>query len=215
MFKIIISNFISLLGSNFASIKLSKSRSISYTEFLAVKLHMKTITKLRILYPIWTIISIFSLLYAPTLLPETFLFKLGQLGQIVVQLFQIAVALLLYKLFENTDKTQAFLLALFGILGVPFSMMAVLLPDAVHLAGVFWALWLIPMGTLVIKSDMFPSFIGYFLYAGSVGYLGGTIFYFLTGAVPGYIEAFTFGELIWVLWITFIGAKAPEKKKNT
>jgi len=168
---------------------------------------MKTITKLRILYPIWTIISIFSLLYAPTLAENTFLFKAGQIGQIVVQLFQIAVALLLYKLFEKTDKEQAFLLALFGILGVPFSMMAVLIPDAVHLAGVFWGLWLIPMGTLAIKSKMFPKFVGYFLYAGSFGYLGGTIFYFLTGSVPPYIEAFTFGELIWVLWITFVGVK--------
>lgn len=168
---------------------------------------MKTITKLRILYPIWTIISIFSLLYAPTFVSESFVFKLGQLGQIIVQLFQIAVALLLYKLFEKTDKTQAFLLALFGILGVPFSMMAVLIPDAVHLAGVFWGLWLIPMGTLVIKSEMFPKLIGYFLYAGAFGYLGGTIFFFLTGSVPSYIETFTFGELIWVLWITFKGAK--------
>jgi hypothetical protein len=168
---------------------------------------MQTITKIRILYPVWTIISIFSLLYAPTLGEDLLLFKLGQLGQIVVQLFQIAVALLLYKLFEQTDKTQAFLLALFGILGVPFSMMAVLIPESIHLAGVFWGLWLIPMGTLVIRSKLFPKVVGYFLYAGSIGYLGGTIFYFLTGAVPMYIEVFTFGELVWVLWITFIGTK--------
>ncbi len=172
---------------------------------------MKTITKLRILYPVWTIISIFSLLYAPTLEKGSLLFKSGQLGQIVVQLFQIAVALLLYKLFEKTDKTQAFMLALLGILGVPFSMMAVLLPDASHLAAVFWGLWLIPMGTLAIKSTMFSNILGYFLYVGAFGYLGGTVFYFLTGAVPSYIEYFTFGELIWVLWITFMGIKDTEK----
>jgi len=171
---------------------------------------MKTINKLRIIYPIWTVISIFSLLYAPTFANETILFKFGQLGQIVVQIFQIIVALLLYKLFEDVDKKQAFLLALFGILGVPFSMMAVIMPEASHLAAVFWGLWLIPMGTLIIKSKMFPKFIGYLLYIGSLGYLGNTIFYFLTGSVPSYIECLTGGEMIWVLWITFISVKKKQ-----
>ncbi len=168
---------------------------------------MKTITKLRIIYPVWTAISIFSLLYAPTLEIGTILFKLGQLGQIIVQLFQIAVALLLYKLFKDTDKVLASLMALFGIMGVPFAMMAILTPEASHLAAVFWGLWLIPMGALVIKSKMFPRFIGYLLFLGAIGYLGGTISFFLLGSVLAYIEVLTFGELIWVLWITFMGAK--------
>ena len=173
---------------------------------------MQTITKLRILYPIWTVVSIFSLLYAPTLAADTFLFNLGALGQVVVQLFQIAVALLLYKLFQSTNKEQAFLMALFGILGVPFSMMAIVVPEAAHLAAVFWGLWLIPMGTLVIQSNMFPKFVGYFLYAGAFGYLGGVVSYFLTGTVTSYTEAFTFGELIWVLWITFVGTRREARE---
>lgn len=168
---------------------------------------MKTITKLRILYPIWTVISIFSLLYAPTLASESTLFKIGQLGQIIVQLFQIAIALLLYKLFMETDKEQASLIAIFGLLGVPFSLMAILIPDAIHLAEVFWGLWLIPIGTLVIKSGMFPKWIGYFLYLGSLGYFGATISFFLIGYVPSFVDYFTMGELVWVLWITFVGAK--------
>ena len=172
---------------------------------------MKTITKLRILYPIWTIISIFSLLYAPTLTADSMLFKFGVLGQIVVQIFQIVIALLLYKLFEKTDKVQAFMLALLGILGVPFSLMSIFTPDAMHLAEVFWGLWLIPMGTLVIKSNMFPKWLGYFLYLGSLGYLGGTIFFFLTGSVPSFVDIFTIGELIWVVWITVFGTKESKK----
>jgi|GEM_PF-2451317 len=168
---------------------------------------MKTITKLRILYPIWTIVGIFSLVYAPMLAAESFTFKLGQLGQIVVQIFQITIALLLYKLFLKTDKTQAFLMALLGILGVPLSLMGIIFPEAIHLAEVFWGLWLIPMGALAIKSKMFPSWVGYLLYIGSLGYFGGTIFFFITGSVPIYIEALTIGELIWVFWITFLGVK--------
>jgi hypothetical protein len=168
---------------------------------------VKTITKLRILYPIWTVISIFSLLYAPTLASESTLFKLGLLGQIIVQLFQIAVALLLYKLFVETDKEQASMIVIFGLLGVPLSLMGILIPEASHLAEVFWGLWLIPIGTLVIRSGMFPKWIGYFLYLGSLGYFGASISFFLIGYVPAFVDVFTIGELIWVLWITVIGAK--------
>ncbi|WMW25165.1 DUF4386 domain-containing protein [Methanolobus sediminis] len=168
---------------------------------------MKTITKLRILYPAWIVISIFSLLYAPTLASESTLFKVGQLGQIVVQLFQIMIALLLYKLFMETDKEQASLIAIFGILGVPLSLMGILMPEALHLAEVFWGLWLIPIGTLVIRSGMFPKWIGYFLYIGSLGYFGATVSYFLIGSVPASVDIFTMGEVIWALWITFVGAR--------
>ncbi len=176
---------------------------------------MKTIITLRILYPIWTLVSIFALLYAPGLESGTLLFKFGELGQIIVQLFQIAVALLLYRLFKEVDNILAFLLALFGILGVPFSMMAILIPDAIHLAGVFWGLWLIPMAMLAIKSKMFPKAIGYFLYLGAFGYLAGTICHFLLGSIPSYIEIFTFGEIVWVFWITFVGVKRHNSVQST
>lgn len=172
---------------------------------------MRTITKLRILYPIWTAISIFSLLYAPTLASDTTLFKLGQLGQIIVQLFQIIIALLLYRLFEKTDKQQAFMMTLLALIVVPIALISIVLPQATPLAEVFWGLWLIPMGLLVIKSKLFPNIIGYFLFLGAIGYLGGVITTFLIGTKIGFIETLTFGELIWVLWITIIGTRNTSK----
>ena len=96
---------------------------------------------------------------------------------------------------------------LFALIAVPLALMAIITPEATHLAEIFWGLWLIPLGTLVVKSKMFPKLIGYFLYVGSAGYLGATIAFFLTGAVPGYVDILTFGEVIWVLWITFVGAR--------
>ncbi len=168
---------------------------------------MKTITKLRILYPVGSAISMFSLLYASTSVEGSILFKTGQLGQIIMQLFQIAIAVLLYKLFEKTDKMQALFMAILGILAVPLALMAILIPDAMRLAEVFWGLWLIPMGTLVIKSGMFPKWIGYFLYLGASGYLVGTTSFFLTGSIPVYAKILMACELVWVLWITIRGAK--------
>jgi hypothetical protein len=69
------------------------------------------------------------------------LYKLGQL--------------VLYKLFKATDKEQASMIVIFGLLGVPFSLKEMLMPDAIHLAEVFRGLWLIPIGTLAIRSGMF------------------------------------------------------------
>lgn len=168
---------------------------------------MKTSTWLRILYPIWTVISIFSLLYAPTLASDTLLFRLGQLGQIIIQLFQVAIVLLLYDLFKKTDERQAVLMVILALLAVPLALMTILVPSALYLAEVFWGLWLIPIGTLIIKSKLFPNIIGYFLYIGAAGYLGETVTFFLLGSVPGIMQVFTMGEIIWVLWITIIGPR--------
>ncbi|MEZ5335232.1 MAG: DUF4386 domain-containing protein [Methanolobus sp.] len=107
----------------------------------------------------------------------------------------------------DTDKEQASLIVIFGLLGVPFSLMGILMPEAIHLAEIFWGLWLIPIGTLVIRSGMFPKWIGYLLYVGSLGYFGATVSYFLIGYVPGYVDILTMGELIWIIWITVMGAK--------
>ena len=39
----------------------------------------------------------------------------------------------------------------------------------------FWGLWLIPFGLLVIKSRFFPQFLGYFLVVGGVGSMAGSL----------------------------------------
>jgi hypothetical protein len=90
---------------------------------------------------------------------------------------------------------------------VPLALASIIIPEMMVMAEVFWGLWLIPMGTLVIKSKQFPKIIGYALYAGALGYLGGVITTILLGTKLAVIEAGTFGELIWVLWITIMGAK--------
>lgn len=39
----------------------------------------------------------------------------------------------------------------------------------------FWGLWLIPFGLLVIKSGFFPKILGYFLLLGGAGYMAGSL----------------------------------------
>jgi hypothetical protein len=153
-------------------------------------------------------------MYAPTLPADSLMFKFGQLGQILVQMIHIAVALLLYKLFEKTDKTQGLLVVIFSLLAVPLALMGILFTDVIHLAELFWGLWLIPLGMLVIKSKMFPIWTGYALYVGAIGYVAGTVSFFMIGSIPVFANVLTMGEVIWILWLIIKGSK-DGKTSNT
>ncbi len=43
--------------------------------------------------------------------------------------------------------------------------------NAIHVASIFWGLWLLPFGYLVYKSRFLPKFFGIFLMMGCMGYL--------------------------------------------
>ena len=78
----------------------------------------QAITALRILYPIWAIIGIFSIQYVPSALivvgdaaatannivANELLFRMGIAGSLVTQLIHILVVLVLYQLFNLTFK---------------------------------------------------------------------------------------------------------------
>jgi hypothetical protein len=77
---------------------------------------------------------------------------------------------------------------------------------------IFWGLWLLPFGTLVIRSGFIPRLLGIWLIVGGFGYLGLT---FVDLALPQYQEiAFKFAqpalfsEVGITLWLLIRGAKA-------
>ena len=78
---------------------------------------------------------------------------------------------------------------------------------------IFWGLWLLPMGLLVIRSGFLPRFIGVWLIVNCAAYLALS---FIGLFAPQYSGiAFTsaqpalFGELAIVLWLLIKGAKVP------
>jgi len=78
-----------------------------------------------------------------------------------------------------------------------------------QLAGVFFGLWLLPMGYLVIKSTYIPKTIGYFLILTCVGYLADVCLYFLFPQSKLVISEFTWpGEVMMVLWLLTKGVRA-------
>ena len=75
-----------------------------------------------------------------------------------------------------------------------------------QIAGIFFGLWLVPMGYLVFKSTYIPKIIGVFLIVTSLGYLIDFTTFFLYPDFPLTISEYTWlGEVLMVLWLLIMG----------
>lgn len=130
------------------------------------------------------------------------LMRIGLIGKLGVIAYQTLVALWFYKLFRNVNSFAAGSLAALGLMGAAsvlialvFSMVAlqvalnpiagsdsaatVLLLWQLHEAawgagGLFFGLWLLPMGLLVLYAQM-PRALGWILVTGGVAYVISTL----------------------------------------
>jgi len=85
------------------------------------------------------------------------------------------------------------------------------------IAWIFWGLWLIPQGYLIKKSGYFPKIFGYLMVFAGLGYFFGTFVFFLlpnAEILSTVLEFLTFGEVLFMIWVIFKGAKLPETRKN-
>jgi len=84
--------------------------------------------------------------------------------------------------------------------------------DGLMIAHIFWGLWLIPMGYVVIKSDFIPSIIGGLLIFAGLGYMLDTLLWFAFPNIDILVSEFTFvGEPILTLWLVIMGATRRSK----
>jgi len=107
------------------------------TSLIADLSQRKAVTVLRILYPIWFVIGLFSIMYVPStlivsgdatatannIMDNELLFRMGIAGSLIVQLIQILVVLVLYKLLKPVNKNYAVLMVVFALVGIPISML--------------------------------------------------------------------------------------------
>ena len=178
---------------------------------------------------------------AGNILANESLFRLSIVSALLVQLVNLVVVLLLYKLLSPVNKTIARLMVLFIVLAIPIAMLnelnnaAVLhiLHDAapsyalmslflelheygIQIAGVFWGLWLFPMGYLVFKSGYIPKMIGILLMIGCLGYLADAFLFILYPGFGVTVSEFTFiGEVLLPLWLLVMGVKVERWEKHT
>jgi hypothetical protein len=170
---------------------------------------------------------------------QTQLFRLGIASGIVCQIFFVITPVLLYALLAPLGRIAALLMLGFALVSVPISFanigehMAILQlatgedantiaaiaqhTDAYNrgaaLVGIFWGLWLAPLGWLIAKSGTIPRILGIFLVLGCIGYVA---HFFLSFFAPDYRETIlaeyihtpsAIGELGTCLWLLIMGAK--------
>ena len=83
------------------------------------------------------------------------------------------------------------------------------------IAGIFWGLWLLPMGYLVFKTGFLPRWIGVLLIIGGFGYLIDSAIFFLFPDVDLTIAQFTFvGEVLLPLWLLIKGVNVEQWDKR-
>ena len=219
------------------------------TSILSMKLQSNLVV-LRILYLVWMIFGILSIMYIPSQLIDfadatstavqigsrESLFRAGILGRLITQLLFLVVVWYLYKLFGDQNKNATYLMMIFAFVSIPMAMYNemnavtalefITAPDTmlswlnlhqqgITVVSIFWGLWLFPLGYLVYHSPLFHTFIGIALYLGGIGYFLGTcvkLVYPEQQMLFTVFETLTMGEMVWVLWIIFVGAKRSELK---
>ena len=85
----------------------------------------------------------------------------------------------------------------------------------IDIAGIFWGLWLFPLGYLVFKSGFLPRILGILLMIGCLGYLIQSFAAFLLPNLVVNIALFTFwGEVFFPLWLLIKGVNVERWEKR-
>jgi len=93
--------------------------------------------------------------------------------------------------------------------------------NGIHVTSLFWGLWLLPFGYLVLKCGFLPRIFGIVLMLGCVGYLMDVFGELL---MPHYADTFiarytslpgAIGEIGTCLWLLLVGARRPRSQTQT
>lgn len=168
--------------------------------------------------------------------------RIGVALELATVVFQALTAVWFARLFRHVDMVAAMAVALFGIVNAVATMAsAVMLRAALdatlgpvgadasisHLlvlisnrfwdaGALFFGLWLLPMGWLVLKSRIGPRVLGWILLLGGVGYVTSVFIAVLAPDTGAWVAALpllaTVGE-VWIigllLWRGFGGSELP------
>ncbi len=87
--------------------------------------------------------------------------------------------------------------------------------SGISIAGIFWGLWLLPMGYLVYRSGFLPRILGILLIIGCFGYLIDSFAALLLPTLGVSVAMFTFwGEVLLPLWLLIKGVNVGRWEKR-
>lgn len=190
------------------------------------------------------VISGDAVITANNILNSMSLFNLGIVSELIMAVFWILTAFMLYKLFKPINKNNALLMFSLVLVGGAIAcintlnkIVAIIIlngnylrvfeasqlesltmlflnlyQNGVVINHIFFGLWLVPLGLLIIKSRYFPKIIsriiGILLLVAGIGYLADVFIFFFLPSFNIRITDYTFwGELILLLWLLIKGVK--------
>lgn len=156
--------------------------------------------------------------------------RLGVILELGLVLTQALCALWFFRLFRSVDSFAASAIAVFGMVNaVAILGSAALLASAVDVAGgalddpssaagtaqllyvvsgqlwsvagLFFGLWLIPMGWLAWRSGWMPAALGWLLMIGGVGYILSTFLTYVAPSAGGLADSLTIAASIGEFWM--------------
>jgi hypothetical protein len=153
--------------------------------------------------------------------------RLGVALELATVVAQAFAAAWFYRLFRAADPFSAAGIAVFGLVNaIAILVSAALTGTAVELAadpvgdpaanvqllylvsnnlwgvgGLFFGLWLIPMGWCVLRSGWMPAALGWILVAGGFGYLLSAFLRYLTPDVSVIVEALVIPATVGEFWM--------------
>lgn len=170
------------------------------------------------------------------------LFKSAIVAEMACYASFVLLVALLHRLFREYSETLALVMVGFVLVSVPISFIAIAekmavleivsqsglksaavlshfgrYSDILAPAELFWGLWLLPYGLLVLKSGAIPRFFGVALILGCCGYVAGVVVpLFWEGYSSSPIGKFaripaTIGEIGGAFWLAVFGSRAPAK----
>lgn len=170
------------------------------------------------------------------------MFRAGIASFLVMQVAFLLLPFALYRVLGDVDRRAAIAMVALAVVSVPIGLVAVthrmealaLLDQAktggteamemayalslqrygycLRIASLFWGLWLLPFGWLVLRSGRLPRVLGLLLVLGGLGYVTQVF----GGLAPGVAESpllryvrmpAAFGEIGSCLWLLLFGAR--------
>jgi hypothetical protein len=177
------------------------------------------------------------------------LFRAGIAAFLLMQIAFLLLPLALYRVLGDVDRPVAILMVVLATVSVPIGLVAVthrlealsLLQGAtgsatatldatflqciqryrtgLRLASLFWGLWLMPFGWLVLRSARLPRVLGVLLLLGGVGYVvqvfGSVVPGFAETALSNYVTLpAALGEIGSAMWLLVLGVRTPVSNGN-
>lgn len=168
------------------------------------------------------------------------LYRAGIAAFLLMQVAFLLLPLALYPVFADVDRRAAVAMVALAVASVPLGLFALshrmeALPllqgvggareaiesayttsqqragNGLRLASLFWGLWLLPFGWLVLRSGRLPRVLGVLLLLGGIGYVvqvfGGLVPFVADAGWLRYVRMpAAFGEIGSCMWLLLFGA---------